>query len=150
MFLHSTGTVMPKSSYNAVAANDAFILNGIGTQTSDFFHNFGRSCGCPIPRRSLRQLRGCWVLHWPNATQSRTRFLSPILPRRSPPLWSGRWGRSSSASWALQQWAESFIRIDAVWFIRNTYKKHSLEFWKFKKRPLVCQEGLRNSGTHFV
>ena len=33
--------------------------------------------------------------------------------------------------------------------IRNTYKKHSLEFWKFKKRLIVYQEGLRNSETNF-
>ena len=30
------------------------------------------------------------------------------------------------------------FQIHAVWFIRNTYKKHSLEFWKFKKQSLVC------------
>ena len=57
--------------------------------------------------------------------------------------------------WVSCQWHKHFryilkLKIHAVWFIRNTYKKHSLEFWKFKKRLLVCQEGLRNSGTHFA
>ena len=76
-----------------------------------------------------------WLLSFENSRHAKTQCQMPDATYRCP----CDCGQSTGCN-----------IIHAVWFIRNTYKKHSLEFWKFKKQLLVCQEGLRNSGTHFV